>query len=84
MIAKAMPTRADGDLRRLAALAGLEMLGDNARDSLRHALAGGNVQELVRTMGIAVWPEHAGNHELRAGNFSPSMPMKGIVPPSPM
>src|SRR3546814_2154856 len=47
----------------------LRVSGDDVGDHHRHAFAHRNVQELVRTMFVGVWAEHAGNEELRLWKF---------------
>src|SRR5581483_12138273 len=43
--------------------------GENARDHAAHALAGGNVQELVRAVRVGMRTQHAGDQELRLREF---------------
>src|SRR3546814_17377628 len=47
----------------------LRVSGDDVGDHHRHAFAHRNVQELVRTMCVGVWDEHAGTEELRLWQF---------------
>lgn len=60
------------------------MVSYDRRHARRQFFRRGNMQELVRPMGIGAGAEHSCDQELRRGNFSPGMLMNGMVPPSPI
>ena len=60
------------------------MGGEEAGDALGDPAGGREVEELVGAVGVAAGPSTPVMTNWAAGNIAPSMPMNGIVPPSPI
>jgi hypothetical protein len=60
------------------------MIGDDLRDRHGHALARRDVEEFVGAVRVGMRPSTPVTTNCVFGNFSPSIAMNGMLPPSPI